>query len=156
MASRDPQTIFEIGTKTNSTDYQVMKAKRMFHKENILNFHKKMEDHKTDKINMTSELSQKVNLPSSNTKEINTAFRTIVPKKRSSDDLYKLSKKKKRLTKQDEEYYIPYSASDKHTEDGLAVNTFATEVDKAQMDLTADNEESQHLQTQLTKWDRKR
>jgi len=38
----------------------------------------------------------------------------------------------------------------------LAVNTFATEADKAQMDLTADNEESQHLQTQLKKWDRKK
>ncbi|KYQ50715.1 ATP-dependent RNA helicase DDX54 [Trachymyrmex zeteki] len=158
MKNYRPQgTIFEIGTKTNSTDYQVMKVKRMFHKENILNFRKKMEEHKIDKINMASELSQKVNLPSSNTEEINAAFRTVVvPKKISSDDLYKLSKKKKRLTKRDEEYYIPYSASDKHTEDGLAVNTFATEVDKAQMDLTADNEESQHLQTQLKKWDRKR
>lgn len=38
----------------------------------------------------------------------------------------------------------------------LAVNTFATEADKAQMDLTADNEESRHLQTQLKKWDRKK
>lgn len=120
-----------------------MKAKRMFHKENILNFHKKMEDHKTDKINTASgidimnkmyriyviifmlnfsifiELSQKVNLPSSNAEEINAAFSTVVvPKKRSSDDLYKISKKKKRLTKRDEEYYIPYSAPDKHTEDG--------------------------------------
>ncbi|XP_012064452.1 PREDICTED: ATP-dependent RNA helicase DDX54 [Atta cephalotes] len=158
MKKYRPQgTIFEIGTKTNSTDYQVMKTKRMFHKENILNFRKKMEEHKIDKINMASELSQKINLPSSNTEEINAAFKTVVvPKKRTSDDLYKLSKKKKRLTKRDEEYYIPYSAPDKHTEDGLAVNTFATETDKAQMDLTADNEDSQHLQTQLKKWDRKR
>lgn len=38
----------------------------------------------------------------------------------------------------------------------LAVNTFTTEADKAQMDLTADNEEGQHLQTQLKKWDRKK
>ncbi|XP_011054919.1 PREDICTED: ATP-dependent RNA helicase DDX54 [Acromyrmex echinatior] len=158
MKNYRPQgTIFEIGTKTNSTDYQVMKTKRIFHKENILNFRKKMEEHKIDKINMASELSQKVNLPSSNTEEINAAFRTVVvPKKRTSDDLYKLSKKKKRLTKRDEEYYIPYSAPDKHTEDGLAVNTFATEADKAQMDLTADNEDGQHLQMQLKKWDRKK
>lgn len=158
MKNYRPQgTIFEIGTKTSSTDYQVMKAKRMFHKENILNFRKKMEEHKTDKINTTSGLSEKVNLPSSNAEEINAAFSTVVvPKKRSSDDLYKISKKKKRLTKRDEEYYIPYSAPDKHTEDGLAVNTFATEADKAQMDLTADNEEGQHLQTQLKKWDRKK
>jgi len=38
----------------------------------------------------------------------------------------------------------------------LAVNTFATEADKAQMDLIADNEDSQHLQKQLKKWDRKK
>ncbi|XP_077267189.1 ATP-dependent RNA helicase DDX54 isoform X2 [Temnothorax americanus] len=158
MKTYRPQgTIFEIGTKTNSTDYQVMKAKRMFHKESIVNFRKKMEEHKIDKINMVSELSQKVNLPSSNAEEINAAFSTvIVPKKRSGDDLYKISKKKKRLTKRDEEYYIPYSAPDKHTEDGLAVNTFATEADKAQLELTADNEEGRHLQTQLKKWDRKK
>lgn len=120
-----------------------MKAKRMFHKESILNFRKKMEEHKTNKINTASgryydrkiyhiyaiifmlkfltfiELSQKVNLPSSNAEEINAAFSTVViPKKRSSDNLYKISKKKKRLTKRDEDYYIPYSAPDKHTEDG--------------------------------------
>lgn len=63
--------------------------------------------------------SQKINLPSSNAEEINAAFSTVVvPKKRSSDDLYKISKKKRRLMKRDEEYYIPYSAPDKHTEDG--------------------------------------
>ncbi|KAL0132156.1 hypothetical protein PUN28_000139 [Cardiocondyla obscurior] len=158
MKNYRPQgTIFEIGTKTNSTDYKVMKVKRTFHKENIHNFHKKMEERKTDKINTASELSQKVDLPSSNAEEINAAFSTVVvPKKRSSDSLYKISKKKKRLTKRDEEYYIPYSAPDKHTEEGLAVNTFATEADKAQMDLTADNEEARHLQTQLKKWDRKK
>jgi len=31
-----------------------MKTKRMFHRENILNFRKKMEEHKIDKINMAS------------------------------------------------------------------------------------------------------
>lgn len=65
------------------------------------------------------ELSKKINLPSSNAEEINAVFSTVVvPKKRNTDDLYKISKKKKRLTKRDEEYYIPYSAPDKHTEDG--------------------------------------
>lgn len=83
MKNYRPQgTIFEIGTKTNSTDYQVMKTKRMFHKENILNFHKKVEERKTDKINTASESSKKINLPSSNAEEINAAFNTVVvPKK---------------------------------------------------------------------------
>lgn len=123
-----------------------MKAKRVFHKETILNFHKKIEERKADKIDVASskycacsemcnmisytyidtddslifvELSRNVNLPSSNTEEINAAFSTVVvPKKRSSDDLYKISKKKRCVTKRDEEFYIPYSAPDKHTEDG--------------------------------------
>lgn len=64
-------------------------------------------------------MPKKVNLPSSSAEEINAAFSTvIVPKKWSSDDLYKISKKKKTNTKRDEEYYIPYSAPDKHTEEG--------------------------------------
>lgn len=71
-------------------------------------------------ISMFVEPSQKVDLPSSNAEEINAAFDTVVlPKKRSGDDLYKISKKKKRRqTKRDEEFYIPYTAPDKHTEDG--------------------------------------
>lgn len=66
------------------------------------------------------ESSQKIDLPSSNAEEINAAFSTVVvPKKRSGDDLYKISKKRKHQTKKrDEEFYIPYSAPDKHTEDG--------------------------------------
>ncbi|XP_032670778.1 ATP-dependent RNA helicase DDX54 isoform X2 [Odontomachus brunneus] len=158
MKNYRPQgTIFEIGTKTSSIDYQVMKTKRAFHKENILNFYKKMEERKVDKMDMELELSRKIDLPSSNAEEINAAFNTVVvPKKRSGDDLYKISKKRKRQTKRDEEFYVPYSAPDKHTEDGLAVNTFSTEADKAQLDLTADNEQSRHLQTQLKKWDRKK
>lgn len=38
----------------------------------------------------------------------------------------------------------------------LAVNTFATEAERAQLDLTADNEEEQKLQMQIKKWDRKK
>lgn len=48
------QTIFEIGTKTSSLDYQAMKTKRAFHKQNILNFHKKIEKRKADKMDTES------------------------------------------------------------------------------------------------------
>lgn len=65
-------------------------------------------------------------------------------------------KKKKRSVIRDEEFFIPYYAPDKHTEEGLAVNSFNTEAEKVQMDLTADNEESQRLQAQIKKWDRKK
>lgn len=68
---------------------------------------------------MFVELPRKINLPSSNAEDINAAFSSvIVPKKRSGEELYKISKKKKCRTARDEEFYIPYSAPDKHTEDG--------------------------------------
>lgn len=64
------------------------------------------------------DLSRTVDLPSSTNDEINTAFNTIVfPKKRNLDDLYK-PKKKKRSVIRDEEFFIPYYAPDKHTEEG--------------------------------------
>ncbi|XP_076277524.1 ATP-dependent RNA helicase DDX54 [Lasioglossum baleicum] len=152
---RPQGTIFEIGAKASATDYQVMKTKRSFHKESIMNFHRKAEELEVKKN--LEDRSKKVNLPSSTNEEINSAFNTVVlPKKRNIDDLYKPSKKKKRSATKDDEFFIPYSAPDKHTEDGLAVNSFNTEADKVQMDLTADNEESQRLQAQIKKWDRKK
>lgn len=57
-------------------------------------------------------------LPPSTTDEINEAFNTVVlPKKRNLDDLYK-PKKKKRSIIRDENFFIPYNAPDKHTEEG--------------------------------------
>ncbi|XP_003698353.1 ATP-dependent RNA helicase DDX54 [Apis florea] len=151
---RPQGTIFEIGTKTSSIDYQIMKKKRTLHKENIINFRRKVDELKIKK--KSEDLSRTVDLPSSTTDEIRTAFNTIVlPKKRNLDDLYKY-KKKKRSVIRDEEFFIPYYAPDKHTEEGLAVNSFNAEAEKVQMDLTADNEESQRLQTQIKKWDRKK
>lgn len=151
---RPQGTIFEIGAKTSSIDYQIMKKKRTLHKENILNFRRKVNELKIKK--KSEDLSRTVDLPSSTNDEINTAFNTIVfPKKRNLDDLYK-PKKKKRSVIRDEEFFIPYYAPDKHTEEGLAVNSFNTEAEKVQMDLTADNEESQRLQAQIKKWDRKK
>nr|XP_012152910.1 PREDICTED: ATP-dependent RNA helicase DDX54 isoform X2 [Megachile rotundata] len=152
---RPQGTIFEIGAKASSTDYQVMKTKRSLHKQNIKNFYRKTEELISKK--KLEESSKKVDLPSSTADEINATFNTIVlPKKRNFNDLYKPPKKKKRSVTRDEDFFIPYAAPDKHTEDGLAVNSFNTEADKVQMDLTADNEESQRLHSQLKKWDRKK
>ncbi|CAK9831646.1 ATP-dependent RNA helicase DDX54 [Anthophora retusa] len=155
LSYRPQGTVFEIGAKTSSIDYQVMKRKRTLHKENITNFHRKAEEVEARKN--SEDLLKKVNLPSSTNDEINAVFNTVIlPKKRKLDDLYKPSKKKKRSVTRDEEFFIPYSAPDKHTEEGLAVNSFNTEAEKVQMDLTADNEESQRLQAQIKKWDRKK
>lgn len=90
---RPQGTIFEIGAKTSSIDYQVMKKKRTLHKENIINFRRKVDELKIKK--KSEDLSRTVDLPSSTNDEINTAFNTIVlPKKRNLDDLYKCKKKK--------------------------------------------------------------
>lgn len=45
------------------------------------------------------------------------------------------------------DYLINYS---------LAVNSFSMEAERMQMDLSADNEDSRRLQTQLKRWDRKK
>lgn len=153
---RPQGTIFEIGSKSSCTDYQVMKKKRTLHKESIMNFHRKVDELESKKNDIVRESVRGI-LPSSTNDEINAAFNTVVfPKKRNLDDLYKPAKKKKRSVTQDKEFFIPYSAPDRHTEEGLAVNSFNTEAEKVQMDLTADNEESQRLQTQIKKWDRKK
>ncbi|XP_015606294.1 ATP-dependent RNA helicase DDX54 [Cephus cinctus] len=158
MKNYRPQgTIFEIGAKPSSVDYTVMKAKRAIHKESIANYHRKMEELDDKAADIAKVSSKKSILPSSSADEISAAFSEIVaPKKRKVDDLYKNIKKKKRTVTRDEEFYIPYAAPDKHTEDGLAVNSFAANADRVQLDLSADNEESRRLQTQLKKWDRKK
>lgn len=38
------QTVFEIVAKPKSVDYKVMKEKRAYHKQNILNHHRKLEE----------------------------------------------------------------------------------------------------------------
>lgn len=158
MKSYRPQgTVFEIGMKPSSVDYTVMKAKRAFHKDNIVNFHRKLEEREEKQAVADEELSKKSNLMPSSADEISAAFSSvIIPKKRKMDDLYKDKKKKKPKVTRDEEFYIPYAAPDTHTEAGLAVNSFSQEAERLQMDLTADSEDSRRLQTQLKRWDRKK
>lgn len=67
-----------------------------------------------------TELSKNSNLVASSADEISATFSSVIaPKKRKIDDLYKEKKnKKQRVVKRDEEFYIPYAAPDKHTEEG--------------------------------------
>lgn len=153
---RPPGTVFEICSRNTATDYKVMKTKRAFHKESIRDFHRKKEERESDALKCVGKSSEKLTLPTSSADEIKATFNEVItPKKRKLDDLYKPSKKKQKVTR-DDEFYIPYSAPDKHTEDGLAVNVFAKDAERMQLDLTADSEESRRLQTQIRKWDRKK
>ncbi|XP_051168138.1 ATP-dependent RNA helicase DDX54 [Leptopilina boulardi] len=153
---RPPGTVFEVCSRNTATDYKVMKSKRAFHKESIRDFHRKKEERENDALKCVGNSTKISTLPTSSADEIKDTFNEVItPKKRKVDDLYKPSKKKKKVTR-DDEFYIPYSAPDKHTEDGLAVNVFAKDAERMQLDLTGDSEESRRLQTQIKKWDRKK
>lgn len=101
-------------------------------------------------------------LPESNEKDIGSAFKKIVAGKRASmDSLYKTENKKKAKKMRraagnvrDEENYIPYQSSDKHTEDGLAINsTFEQQARKAELSVTQETQEM-HYKPGQKKWDR--
>lgn len=112
------QTVFEIGTKTNSTDYTVMKAKRNFHKNTIKEFHKKVQERNDKAVEQEQEVNESA-LPKSSEAEIETTFNEIIkPKKRNMDLLYQPKVKKRKTTFKDEEHYIPHLAPDRHTEEG--------------------------------------
>jgi len=153
MKNYRPQgTVFEICSKNKSQDYLTMKAKRAFHKDAIASHHVKLE-----KQLANGETSDDLipSLPESNLDDIKDTFEQIVvPKKRKIDDLYKKKVKKQKI--KDEENYIPYSAPDRHTEEGLAVNNFQQEASKAQLDLTGDSSEMMQKSKQLMRWDRKK
>lgn len=97
-----------------------MKATRAFHKESITSFKRKTEERKDTAASVAkAQRTESSALPSSSADEISAAFsQVVVPKKRRLDDLYKPSKKQKKVNKRDDEFYIPYAAPDKHTEDG--------------------------------------
>lgn len=95
-----------------------MKAKRRLHNDVITKFKSKQAERKENTLKIVNNIKQESKLDTSTNDEISNAFKEVVkPKKRKIDDLYKEPKKKKRGVR-DEEFYIPYSAPDKHTEDG--------------------------------------
>lgn len=96
-----------------------MKATRAFHKDSITNFKRKTAEINDRAADAAKTQAAESTLASSSAADINATFnQVVVPKKRRVDDLYKPSKKQKRMNKRDEEFYIPYAAPDKHTEDG--------------------------------------
>lgn len=124
-----------------------MKEKRAVHKEKISAHH----EHK-QKLSNEFDGKSESTLKSSDANDLKTAFNEIVlPKKRKIDDLYKPKKKPRK-----DENYINYTPADKHTEEGLSVNNFQTEANKAQLDLTGDSVEAMRFSKQTKKWDRKK
>lgn len=79
----------------------------------------------------------------------------VTSKKRTNtDSLYsKKAKKQKRLPKAKDENYIPYNSADKHTEDGLAINSFEQQAHNAEFSIT-DKAEEVKFKPGMKKWDR--
>lgn len=84
-------------------------------------------------------------------------------KKKNIDKLYvKKQKGKKSLQKpklrvakpvRDAENFIPYYSSDRHTEDGLAINSFERQAQQAELSISNNTQEMQYKPGQK-KWDR--
>lgn len=154
---RPPGTVFEIGAKSSNTAYQIMKTKRALHKDSIIKYNQKDNEQNNEEEEKNNVVKNVSKLPESSADDIKAVFGDLKEKKkRKIDDLYRMTKKPKREKVKDDEFYIPYSASDKDTQAGLAVNNFKSAASRAEMDLTGDSEETRRLQTNMKKWDRKK
>lgn len=90
----------------------------------------------------------------------------ISERKRNIDELYDKKKRSKKFKKaklaklaklakpvRDTENYIPYHSSDKHTEDGLAINSFERQAQNAELSIS-NNTQEMHYRPGQKKWDR--
>lgn len=107
-------------------------------------------------------------LPTSSENEISSTFSKVVSeRKRNIDELYdkkrknKQNQKKRNLKKirlskptRDAEHYIPYQSSDKHTEDGLAINSFERQAQNAELSISNNNTQEMNYKPGQKKWDR--
>lgn len=152
------QTIFELNTHQNSIPFEVMKNKRKAHNRIIEKFQESHEELvRHDLVDTHENL-----LPKSSDNDIVSTFAKVVSgRKRNIDKLYETKKGKKSLEKakkrvksmRDTENFIPYHSSDKHTEEGLAINSFDRQAAQAELTISNDTQETQFRPGQK-KWDR--
>lgn len=64
------------------------------------------------------------------------------------------AKRAKRAAAPKDENYIPYASADKHTEDGLAINSFEQQAKSAEFSITNKIEEVSTFRPGQKKWDR--
>lgn len=105
-------------------------------------------------------------LPVSSDADIQTAFGQVITSKKraNTDSLYKntgdkkanAAKKRKRVhaAAAKDENYIPYTSADKHTEDGLAINSFEQQAKNAEFSISNKVEEQSTFRPGQKKWDR--
>lgn len=149
------QTIFELNPHQKSAQFEVMKNKRKAHRGIIAKHTEKISTLEFGKPSNDADGNDA--LPETDANDIESTFsKVIVSKKReSSDSLYKKNKKVKKQTR-DVDHYIPYQSSDKHTEDGLAINNFERQARAAELSITASGDQETKFRPGQKKWDRLR
>ncbi|XP_054734095.1 ATP-dependent RNA helicase DDX54 [Anastrepha obliqua] len=150
-------TIFELNRSQRSLPFTIMKEKRTKHTDVIEKYRNKMDEIDKEEANKQFAATEKEEMDEADADDINSAFDTIVaPKKRKNlEDLYKNKKKKKKTNTKDTENYIPYQSADKHTEDGLAINSFDRQAMNAEFSVVdRDNSADMRHKPGMKKWDR--
>ncbi|XP_004518952.1 ATP-dependent RNA helicase DDX54 [Ceratitis capitata] len=150
-------TIFELNRHQKSVPFTIMKEKRSKHTEVIEKYRNKMEEIDNEEANKQLEADEKEEAEEADADEIESAFNDIVaPKKRKNlEDLYKNKKKRKKVNAKDSENYIPYQSADKHTEDGLAINSFERQAMNAEFSvIDRDSNTDYRPKPGMKKWDR--
>lgn len=150
-------TIFELNRSQKSLPFSIMKVQRAKHTNVIEKYRNKMEEIEKEEANKQLEADEKEEADEADADEINKAFNKIVaPKKRKNlEDLYNDKKKKKKTHAKDSENYIPYQSADKHTEDGLAINSFERQAMNAEFSVVdRDNSADFRAKPGMKKWDR--
>lgn len=139
-----------------------MKNKRAAHGEIIERFQKKSQEiERESESNFPTATTSTEQLPAPSDHDIKSSFDQVITSKKraNTDSLYdkKKMKKPKRSARPPmrDENYIPYESSDKHTEDGLAINSFEQQAQKAEFSLT-DKTEEVKFKPGAKKWDRLR
>lgn len=132
-----------------------MKDKRKVHGGIIESFQKEQEQNELNcKIIASTNVGS---MPESTDNDITDAFNKVVSSKKreNTDSLYKTKTKikRKRVHKKDTENFIPYASADKHTEEGLAINSFERQAQNAEFSVNDRVQEVVH-KPGLKKWDR--
>lgn len=136
-----------------------MKNKRSHHSEVIEKFRQQRDKEDVDEVQKIADSQKTKPITTADDESINNTFKKVVaPKKRQNmEALYKEKpkKKKRKLQTKDEENYVPYQSLDKHTEDGLAINSFERQARNAEFSVV-DRSAAQDTKHKpgLKKWDR--
>lgn len=140
-------TIFELNPKLNSQQFLVMNNKRKVHEDKIAKHHLKQEDlAKESQIIQRSDDDDYSNDDGGEGPDENKRRR----KKKKKGKSFEPSEMR------DKDFYVPYQPTDKVTEEGFAINSFARDAQKAEFTVANDTNDGQRMYRTLQKWDRKK